>query len=81
MPDPAPARIGDPRRHTPDVITVHPNGITSTRVTLKRCCNGCGNELGDADSRDLTWGGELTDVTSECPTCTPSPKGATQCLT
>ena len=76
MPESVSPRIGDPRRHTPDVITVHPNGITSTRVTLKRCCNGCGSELGDADSRDLTWGGELTDVTGECPTCTRSPKGA-----
>lgn len=76
MPDPTPARIGDPRRHTPDMTTVHPNGIASTRVTLKRCCNGCGAELGDADSRDLTWGGELTDVTSECPICTPNLEGA-----
>ena len=68
-------RIGDPRRRTPNVVTTQPDGLKSTRMTIKRCCNGCDSELGDADNRDVTRSGHLTDVRVECPTCTPAKEG------
>lgn len=61
--------VGDPRQHTPDTKTVNAEGRTVTTVRLKRCCNGCGEPLGDADNRDVTRSGDLTDVRTECPTC------------
>lgn len=63
-----------PRRSTPAAVTTHPNGIQSTRLTLKRHCNGCGTELGDADGRDVGPDGSITDATGECPICTPASK-------
>lgn len=61
-----PARI-----HTPDLVTVDADGHKSTRIKLKRACNGCGTLLGDVDDRDVTDDGELTDVRAECPNCAP----------
>jgi hypothetical protein len=37
---------------------------------VKRCCNGCGARLGDADNRGVTRDGNLTDVRAECVFCT-----------
>lgn len=62
-------RIGDPRQHTPDVESINAEGRRVTTFRLKRCCNGCGARLGDADNRDVTRDGELTDVRSECVFC------------
>lgn len=59
------------RINTPDKKTVHENGIVTTRITLKRACNGCGDLLGDLDERDVDAHGNLTDVRGECPNCRP----------
>jgi hypothetical protein len=69
-------RIGDPRQHTPDETTLNDDGRFTTTLRLKRGCNGCGQLIGDLDDRDLTPDGDLTDVRSECPTCTPEPASA-----
>lgn len=58
-----------PRTNTPDRTTVNDDGRTVTTIKLKRCCNGCGQYLGDADNRDVDQHGNLTDVRHECPTC------------
>lgn len=46
------------------------NWITgTTRMTVKRVCNGCGRELGDATSGELlaaVLGDDLPDVRDEC---------------
>jgi hypothetical protein len=61
--------VGDPRQHTPDTKIINAEGRAVTTVRLKRCCNGCDQQLGDADNRDVTRGGDLVDVRAECPTC------------
>lgn len=46
----------------------------STVVTVKRCCNGCGAQLGDVTESEMdaaTTGRPLPDVRQECPTCAP----------
>ena len=51
------------------------------RITVKRCCNGCGAALGDVQDHDISSSGHLTDVRSECPICTPpAGKGLARCL-
>lgn len=55
------------RTNTPDRI----NADGSTTITMKRCCNGCGQSLGDADNRDVDDNGNLTDVRAECDHCRP----------
>lgn len=55
------------RTNTPDRI----NDDGSTTITMKRCCNGCGQYLGDVDNRDVDANGNLTDVRAECPNCQP----------
>lgn len=48
-----------------------PNGVT--RITVKRCCNGCGRRLGDVHDHELDHamaGLPLPDVTAECG-CSP----------
>lgn len=58
----------EPRPNTP--VTVHPDGVRSIRV--KRACNGCGGELGDATDAEIELavsGNRLTDVRDECPQC------------
>ncbi|MCY0959941.1 hypothetical protein [Streptomyces sp. H27-H5] len=59
------------RTNTPDVITHDDEGRASTRIKLKRACNGCAQLLGDADNRDVDDRGNLTDVRAECPNCAP----------
>jgi hypothetical protein len=56
-----------PRTNTPDRV----NDDGSTTIKLKRCCNGCGQYLGDADNRDVDAHGNLTDVRAECAHCRP----------
>lgn len=56
------------RPRTPEVR--NPDG--SRRITIQRCCNGCGGELGDATDRELECavsGEPLPDVRNECPAC------------
>lgn len=60
-----------PRTNTLDVVTVDADGHKHTTVKLKRCCNGCGQYLGDADNRDVDERGNLTDVRGECAHCRP----------
>lgn len=60
-----------PRTNTPDVVSVNEEGRKVTTVKLKRCCNGCGTQLGDVDNRDVDANGDLTDVRAECVTCRP----------
>lgn len=67
-------RIGDPRQHTAPVESVNAAGDKVTTVRLQRCCNGCGDELGDADNRDVDRRGNLTDVRAECSTCSTRPE-------
>ncbi|MEU6768562.1 hypothetical protein ABZ916_39390 [Streptomyces sp. NPDC046853] len=55
------------RTHTPD--RQNPDG--STTIHLKRCCNGCGQHLGDVADWDVDDRGELTDVRGECGHCLP----------
>jgi hypothetical protein len=60
-----------PRRRTPDVL--NPDG--SRTLTVQRCCNGCGDPLGDVTliEINLAIGGRpLPDVRPECPRCRPS---------
>ncbi|MEU6597904.1 hypothetical protein [Streptomyces flaveolus] len=59
------------RTNTPDRVTVHPDGRKTTHIKIKRCCNGCGAVLGDADNRDVDTNGNLTDVRTECDHCRP----------
>jgi hypothetical protein len=59
-----------PRRWTPEVR--NPDG--SHTLTVKRCCNGCGEQLGDVTMIEINLGiaGEpLPDVRPECPRCRP----------
>lgn len=56
-----------PRTNTPDRV----NDDGSTTIKVKRCCNGCGQYLGDADNRDVDEHGNLTDVRAECANCGP----------
>jgi hypothetical protein len=56
------------RPRTPEVR--NPDG--SHTMTIQRCCNGCGDELGDATDRELECavsGEPLPDVRNECPAC------------
>ena len=53
-------------RPSTDVMQLHDG---SRRVTVKRCCNGCGRELGDATEAELERamrGAILLDVRDEC---------------
>jgi hypothetical protein len=60
-----------PRTHTPDREHTNDEGHTVTTIRMKRCCNGCGEVLGDVDNRDIDDNGNLTDVRSECDHCRP----------
>ncbi|MYY79711.1 MULTISPECIES: hypothetical protein [unclassified Streptomyces] len=59
------------RTHTPDEVTVREDGTKSTRIHLKRACNGCGQLLGDVADWDVDDRGELADVRGECQNCKP----------
>lgn len=56
-----------PRTFTPD----RENDDGSTTIKMKRCCNGCGQYVGDVDNRDVDEHGNLTDVRGECEHCRP----------
>jgi hypothetical protein len=55
------------RTFTPERI----NEDGSRTITMKRCCNGCGEYVGDVENRDVDEHGNLTDVRAECPNCAP----------
>lgn len=64
----------NPRTHTPDQITTHPDGRTTTTITTKRACNGCGQLLGDVTDDEMNHaiaGLPLPDARPECPNCKP----------
>jgi hypothetical protein len=56
------------RMSTPDVTL--PDG--GRRVAVKRCCNGCGETIGDVTDAEISagiGGQPLPDVRGECPRC------------
>ncbi|HEY6493289.1 MAG TPA: DUF4326 domain-containing protein [Trebonia sp.] len=53
------------RASTPDIRIG-----TKTTVKVKRCCNGCGEPIGDVTEEEL-FSDPLPDVRSECPRCAP----------
>jgi len=60
-----------PRRKTPE--TRDADGWC--RITVQRCCNGCGEQIGDVTmiEMELAIAGEpLPDVRPECPRCRPT---------
>lgn len=60
------------RTNTPPQTITRPDGSTSTRITAKRCCNGCGHEIGDVTILEIEAcidGRPLPDVRDECPWC------------
>lgn len=62
------------RPWTEDERGVDAEGNGFTTVTLKRCCNGCGERLGDVTEEEIeagVSGRPLPDVRAECMTCTP----------
>jgi hypothetical protein len=62
------------RRRTPDVV----NEDGSKRLHVRRSCNGCGNDMGDANDAELdaaVAGHLLPDVRLECG-CLPSQDAA-----
>jgi ribosomal protein L34E len=70
--DPQTGLFAMPRTNTPDVITAKPgpNGtISRTRkVRVKRCCDGCGEVLGDVTDAELeaaVTGRDLPSVIAE----------------
>lgn len=60
-----------PRHRTPEVV--NPDG--SRTITVQRCCNGCGDPLGDVTFTEIQLaidGQDLPDVRMECPRCRPA---------
>lgn len=56
------------RMTTPDVTL--PEG--GKRIHVKRCCNGCGEQIGDVTMAEINCamdGTPLADVRAECPRC------------
>lgn len=60
-----------PRTNTPDRVEINDEGRKVTTIRMKRCCNGCGEYVGDVDDRDVDEHGNLTDVRGECDNCRP----------
>lgn len=61
-----------PRRNTPKRTENRPDGSTVTSFVIKRACNGCDRELGDAYPLEIELaflGKELPDAREECPDC------------
>ena len=59
-----------PRHKTPP--STFPDGSQS--ITVQRCCNGCGDTLGDVTMAEIECaidGRPLPDVRMECPNCRP----------
>lgn len=49
---------------------------TTRRITMKRCCNGCGREIGDVNDAEMDAamaGLPLPDVRDECG-CSSAPQ-------
>lgn len=71
--------LGRPRRSwTDDEVKVRPDGTKTTRISVKRVCNGCGELLGDVTEEEIeraVAGLPSEDVRGECFTCTPLPTG------
>ena len=69
--------MADPELH--DILARHktpavrnPDG--SGTITMQRCCNGCGESLGDVTMTEIECaiaGLLLPDVRMECPRCRP----------
>jgi hypothetical protein len=60
-----------PRLRTPD----RRNDDGSTTITVQRCCNGCGDPIGDVTFIEINLaidGLPLPDVRPECPRCRPT---------
>ena len=58
-------RVGASRPWTPDYVDT--DGVT--HMTMRRCCNGCGREIGDATIEELqacVTGVQMPDVRDEC---------------
>lgn len=63
-----------PRIFTPDVVTVDADGRKHTTIKVKRCCNGCGQYLGDVTDAEINRaiaGAAQDDVRGECAHCRP----------
>lgn len=63
-----------PRKNTPRRTEKRPDGTTViSGIVIKRACNGCDRELGDAHPLEVELaflGKELPDARDECPDCT-----------
>lgn len=62
-----------PRKNTPIRTEARPDGSIVTKMVIKRACNGCDRELGDAHPLEIELaflGKELPDARDECPDCT-----------
>jgi len=65
--------VQTPRKNTPKRVETKDDGSTVTHVVIKRACNGCDGELGDALPLEIELaflGKELPDARGECPDCT-----------
>lgn len=50
------------------------DGREHRTMTVQRCCNGCGREIGDVTEAEIEaaiTGAPLSDVRDECPWCAP----------
>jgi hypothetical protein len=60
------------RTKTPPKVWTDEDGREHRVMTVQRCCNGCGREIGDVTDDEITaaiTGAPLTDVRDECPWC------------
>ena len=75
---------GDPCHGDVLIATAQPRTTTapvrqpdgSTTVTMQRCCNGCGREIGDATGYEIAIAAvdlPLPDVRTQCPACSTPP--------
>jgi hypothetical protein len=65
--------VRTPRKNTLIKTETKPDGSTVTSCVIKRACNGCDRELGDALPLEIELaflGKELPDARGECPDCT-----------
>lgn len=63
------------RTFTPDRVEITEDGRKVTHITTKRCCNGCGQYVGDVTDAEMAaaiGGRPLPDVRRECPACSPT---------
>jgi hypothetical protein len=64
--------VRTPRKNTPITTETRPDGSTVSNCVIKRACNGCDRELGDAHPLEIELaflGKELPDARDECPDC------------